>query len=72
VTTKAELLEQCAEAAHNAWMAEKMRRGVTTWPNQLRPYDELAESVKEFDRIVIGGIMSVLAEHGLTTELADA
>jgi hypothetical protein len=61
VTTKAELLEQCAEAAHNAWMAEKMRRGVTTWPNelgdeQLRPYDELAESVKEFDRIVIGGI----------------
>lgn len=65
------LLEACAEAAHNVWMDEKKRRGVTTWPNelgdeQLVPYDQLAESVKEFDRIVIRGIMSILKEHGLT------
>lgn len=68
---KAALLEQCAEAAHNAWMREKMRRGVTAWPNelgdeQLVPYNELADSVKEFDRIVVGGIMDILEQHGLT------
>lgn len=68
--TRTELLESCAEAAHNAWMAEKQRRGVTTWPNelgdeQLVPYSHLAESVKEFDRIVVGGIMDVLEDRGL-------
>lgn len=69
---RAALLEACAEAAHNAWMVEKKRRGITTWPNelgdeQLVPYDQLAESVKDFDRIVVGGIMNILKLHGLTT-----
>lgn len=26
-------IEALSEAAHNAWLAEKQNRGVTTWPN---------------------------------------
>lgn len=55
-------VEQLAEAAHEAWMAEKRRRGVTSWPNehgfeQMVPYAELSEDVKEFDRIVVRAIV---------------
>lgn len=65
-----DLLEECSEAAHNEWMREKIRRGVTTWPNergyeQLVPYSELSEDVKEFDRIVVGAIMKILSTKGL-------
>lgn len=64
------LLEECAEAIHNEWMAEKLRRGVTSCPNelgfeQLVPYDQLSDNVKEFDRIVVGAIMRVLHSKGL-------
>lgn len=65
--TAPELLEECAEAAHNAWLAEKRRRGVTTWPNergfeQMVPYSECPEDVKEFDRVVVDAILKSLAE----------
>lgn len=68
------LLEECSEAAHNEWLAEKRRRGVTTWPNergfeQMVPYAECPEDVKEFDRIVIGAIMGILNRAGLTSRL---
>lgn len=68
----AQLLEECAEAAHNKWLAEKRRRGVTTWPNergfeQMVPYDQCPEDVKEFDRVVVGAIMGVLVKKGLAT-----
>lgn len=71
------LLEQCSEAAHNEWLAEKRRRGVTTWPNergfeQMVPYADCPEDVKEFDRIVVGAIMRVLHAAALSTlTLAD-
>lgn len=66
----ASLLEQCSEAAHNEWLAEKKRRGVSTWPNergfeQMVPYADCPEDVKEFDRIVVGAIMRVLKAKGL-------
>lgn len=58
-------IERMAEVAHNEWLAEKRRRGVTTWPNergveQMVPYDDLGEDVKEFDRIVVRAIAGVL------------
>lgn len=71
------LLERCAEAAHNEWMAEKQRRGVTTWPNedgieQMVPYHELSEEIKDFDRIVVGAIIRVLENHNLTRAIFNA
>jgi hypothetical protein len=65
IVTRAELVEACSEAAHDAWMAEKIRRGVRSWPNedgieQLVAYAELSEPIKDFDRIVVGNIMDVL------------
>jgi hypothetical protein len=57
--------EAMAEAAHDAWLAEKRRRGVTSWPNehgveQMVPYAELDEDVREFDRVVVRAIAEVL------------
>lgn len=58
-----------AKAAHEAWLAEKVRRlremtpeGPISWPNehgveQLVTWDELGEDVREFDRIVVQAIM---------------
>lgn len=62
-----DVIEEMAEAAHNAWFAEKKARGVTTWPNehgfeQMVPYDECPEDVKEFDRVVVRAIARRLAE----------
>lgn len=78
-----ELVEACAEAAHDAWYAEKKRRllqlyaqGVEkhapwqlSWKNergheQLLPWSDIPEDVREFDRIVIGAIIGVLREKG--------
>lgn len=60
-----DVLEICAEAAHNEWMREKIRRGVSSWPNergfeQLVLYKYLDEDVKDFDRIVVKAIIEVL------------
>lgn len=60
-----ELSEQFAEAAHEAWFAEKQRRGVTSWPNehgveQMVPWAELGEDVRDFDRVVVGAIVGVM------------
>lgn len=65
-----DLRDRFAEAAHNEWLREKRRRGVTTWPNehgveQMVPWDELGEDVREFDRIVVGAIVGVMVEEGM-------
>jgi hypothetical protein len=65
-------LEIAAEAAHDEWMDEKVRRGVATWPNeegieQLVPYVELTEPIKDFDRIVVGAIIRRLEGAGIIT-----
>jgi len=54
--------ESLVEAAHNAWLREKQSRGVTSWPNehgveQMVPYSELGEDVREFDRVVVRAIL---------------
>jgi hypothetical protein len=43
---------------------------VTSWPNergfeQMVPYDELPEDVKEFDRVVIRAVMDTIYQEGL-------
>lgn len=63
-------LEECSKAAHEAWMAEKARRGVTTWPNehgveQMVHWDQLGEDVREFDRVVVGAILQVMRDKSM-------
>lgn len=58
-------LEACAEAAHEAWLAEKRRRGVTSWPNergfeQMVSYADCSDDIKEFDRVVVKAIIARL------------
>jgi hypothetical protein len=58
-------IEEMAKAAHDAWLAEKRRRGVVSWPNergfeQMVPYSECPEDVKDFDRVVVSAIVKVL------------
>lgn len=64
-------LDRLAEAAHDAWYAEKSRRlaelGRSTWPSetgeeQLVPWSQLSEPVREFDRIVVRAILAVVAK----------
>ena len=43
-------LERVAEAVHDAWWDEKKKQGVTNHPDMI-PYMELAEDVKEYDRV---------------------
>jgi hypothetical protein len=72
--TRQEIVNACAEAAHEAWLAEKQHRlenlGITSWPSedgveQLVHWDVLGESIREFDRIVVGSIVDTMAEKGL-------
>jgi hypothetical protein len=68
--TRAELVEACSEAAHDAWMEEKRQRGVTSWPNengveQLVPYSDLSEEIRDFDRIVVGAIIDIMQQRGM-------
>lgn len=63
-----DLTEALSEAAHNAWLAEKKSRGVTSWPNergfeQMVPYDECPEDVKEFDRVVLRAVARQLIQE---------
>lgn len=75
--TREETIEAFAEAAHEAWLVEKMRRlrAITddrplTWPSetgeeQLISWRDLSESVRDFDRIVVGAIYDVMSREGL-------
>lgn len=70
-------IERASEAAHNAWLAEKLRRlreaypnispHLLTWPNergfeQLKPWAEIPDDVKEFDRIVIRACLQAIED----------
>lgn len=56
-----EKLEKIAEAVHNAWWNEKIKQGVTNHPDAI-PYAELAEDVKEYDRVTARAVMEALPE----------
>ena len=43
-------LETIAEAVHNAWWEEKKKQGVTDHQDMI-PYSDLSEEVKEYDRV---------------------
>ncbi len=59
-----ELLEIIAEAVHNAWWEEKQKQGVTDHPDML-PYNELAENVKEYDRVTARAVIKTLQDYNI-------
>lgn len=73
--SRQEIVEACAEAAHDAWYSEEARRLLAafmppSWPSetgeeQLVPWAELSEPVRDFDRVVVGAIYDTLVEKGL-------
>jgi hypothetical protein len=75
--TREEIIEACAEAAHDAWFVEKSHRLLEhklppSWPSetgeeQLVPWEMLSEPVREFDRIVVGAIIDAMEEKGVVT-----
>lgn len=68
-------MDALARSAHEAWLYEKRRRldelGLPrTWiaengEEQLVSWDELSESVREFDRIVVRAMLVVLDDRDL-------
>ena len=54
-----ERFESICEAVHNGWWEEKKRQGVTDHPDMI-PYGELAESVKEYDRVTVRRVLDAL------------
>ena len=51
--------EEICEAVHNGWMDEKKRQGMTEHPD-MRPYHELPENVKEYDRVTVRCVLDAL------------
>lgn len=56
-----ELLEIIAESVHNAWWEEKKKQGVTDHPDMI-PYKDLAENVKEYDRVTVRAVLKSMVE----------
>jgi hypothetical protein len=73
-------MEELAEAEHERWMAERIRRGWTYAPardNEARehdcliPYEQLSEAEKEKDRVTIRELPRMLAMTGFAIAPAD-
>lgn len=58
------LLETIAEAVHNAWWDEKKKQGVSNHPDMI-PYNDLAENIKEYDRVTARAVIKVLKDKRL-------
>jgi hypothetical protein len=56
---KADLIEVIAEAVHDAWWEEKKKQGVTDHPDMI-PYRDLAENIKEYDRVTAQTVIKAL------------
>ena len=72
---KSDVINDCAKAAHDEWFVEKWDRLKTlglpmSWPSeageeQLVPWWQLSEPVREFDRIVVRAILDELERKGV-------
>jgi hypothetical protein len=69
-----ELIELVAADVHAAWIETKRAQGITSRPSadgveQMVPYDQLPEDLKELDRSTV---RAVLASPALQQRLIDA
>lgn len=68
--TRAELIELCAESVHDKWVETKRAQGVTSRPaedgtEQMAPYADLPEHIKDLDRGSVEAVVDALVERGL-------
>ena len=71
-----ELVESLAEACHDQWqhwstaihLSEKLSaKRIRRWKKECwKPYEELSEDMKEFDRLYARRIIKVLRKHALS------
>lgn len=70
-----ELREKLAEQAHNIWAMERQSEGWTYGPHRddhrletpdMRPYSELPETEKRYDRLMATGTLKYLTDLGYT------
>lgn len=54
-----ERFEAICEAVHNGWWEEKKRQGVTDHP-YMKPYVDLSEAVKEYDRVTVRRVLDAM------------
>lgn len=54
-----EQFEAVCESVHNGWWEECKRQGRTNHPD-MKPYDELPESVKDYDRVTVQRVLDTL------------
>ena len=55
-----ERFEAVCESVHNGWWEECKRQGRTNHPD-MKPYDELPESVKDYDRVTVQRVLDALS-----------
>lgn len=63
-------VEQVAEKVHEAWLQTKLDQGVTSRPSsdgieQMVPYDQLPDHLKELDRATVRAVFKAIDELGL-------
>ncbi len=63
------LVEHMAEAAHDAWWSACKGLGIVSrkaeWGEEFMvPFCELSEQGKEFDRVIMRGILGAFDRHG--------
>ena len=59
-------IEKVAAKVHEAWMEERRKQGFTSVPSvitgeeQMRPYAELSEAVKDYDRATVRAVYAAI------------
>lgn len=54
-----ERFEKVCEAVHNGWWEECKRQGRENHPDMI-PYEQLSESVKDYDRVTVRRVLDAL------------
>lgn len=70
MTDHRELVETVAARVHDAWMETKRAQGITSRPaesgeEQMVPYDQLSEAVKDLDRSTVRAVFAGIEAVGL-------
>lgn len=75
-----EQFERVAERVHNGWWREKLRQGYhapddcpsapmcSACHGDMKPYLELLEHVKDYDRATVRAVLDALRAEGLSVE----
>lgn len=57
---KEQIIEFLAEKVHESWQEEKHKQGIFDHPDD-KPYKDLADNIKEYDRATVRSVLKALA-----------